>query len=678
MRETATLPARLPRVLLAAALALALALALAPATVPAHGEEPAPAAATTRVAVVQGTLPIGDEASHEASLQSSGYTSRARAQALADAAAESAPADAPLPCATPSVDPSLEGLHPGSANALSLDGGDGGRIRAEYQVGDARMFAACDRPGEEFEARVVATGGTYTIWEEEGYDLFASGELEAFAGELDAAIGKMYATFGDAARCDVDGDGKVAFVFHRFGEDMGYAAGYFWSGDLFSKGDLEQVEPEFAESTNEMDMLHLDTVNKVDGTFGKDAVMPTLVHELQHLVTFAQTGGRDDAWLNEAFSQAAEAVTGYGAVESANLNYLRALLHFGVGTSFVFEGSYVPEGSRNVETAAVYAHWYLFSRYLANQTKGLASGDGALRGGDGLYKSVFDCARNDQGFGSCTKDALAETLEKIGYLGEGAGCAAEDFDELVLNYNTALLVRDKESPYSLTNDPGADPSVIDGARIDLLSVASGFVPEAVYGGGAAVYVELDRAQPTADAGEGVLERIVDSLLPLGYAIEASPAEGSALRDGEPVSLGSPYLAVLAGARLECCSLTEEELLALEVSDYPFQEYAGPFAFDADKPVVAARIVCDRGRSAPATFSYEVNALEPAGPEEPEASGSLDALPSAGTGGDGPDAAALAPTGDALALPAAVLAALAVAGVASALTARRRADDAGRG
>ncbi|WP_080798316.1 lectin like domain-containing protein [Arabiibacter massiliensis] len=650
----------------------------------AYGDPaPAPVEGVTQVAVVQGTLPIGDEASYDASLMSSGYTKAAAARALSDVAAEGAAGDPALVCGTPFMEPLPEGLSSDSANALALDGEDGGQSKTIYQVGDVRTFFATGREAEGFKARVVATGGTYTIWEEEGYDLFAPADLETFAAELDAAIKKVYATFGDAARYDVDGDGKVAFVFHRFGESMDYAAGYFSSVDLFSKEDLEPIEPELAGFTNHMDMLHLNTVNaraEEGGLyFDKDRVMYTLVHELQHLVNYAQTGGHQDTWLNEVFSEAAVAVAGYGATVNSRLDFLHTLLHFGVGVPFVFEGEYAPN---DVYGSAYYAHWYLFSRYLANQTRGLSSGDGRLHGGDGLYRSVFDLERDDRGFGSCTKEALVKTLEALGYLGEGAGCAAKDFDELLLNYNTALLVRDKEGPCSLTNDPSADPSVIDGAQISLLSVVEGFVPEAVYGGGAAVYVELDRAQPTAGAGEGVQERIVDSPLPLDYAIEASPAEGSALRDGDPISLDSPQLDMVDGSRLEYCAMSYETYEANRRGEWVYQEYDGPIAFDPDAPVIAARFACDRGASAHSLFIYEVDASQPeepdpAEPEKPEAPGKPDAPPPAtdgppaAGGGDVSEAAALAPTGDALAGAPAALAALAFAAAAAAAAARRR-------
>ena len=489
----------------------------------------------------------------------------------------------------------------------------------------------------------------------------------------------MYRSFGDAARYDVDGDGKVAFVFHRFGEDMAHAAGYFWSGDLFSKEELEQEGSEYADFTNEMDMLHLSTTNKSSGALDKDRIMGTLVHELQHLVNYAQTDGNGESWLNEVFSQAAMAITGYGETGASLMQGLWFSVYNGVGVPFVFEGWYAPGPEWGDVLDITYEHWFLFSRYLANQTRGLASEDGTLRGGDELYKSVLACERDVEGSGSCTRETLAKTLEAIGYLGEGR--AAEDFDELVLNYSTALLVRDRTGPYSLTNDPDADPSAVDGARIDLLTVADRFVPGAVYGGGATVYVPLDRAQRTAGAGDVVQERVVDSPLPLDFVgVVPSLASGSALCDGDPMVFSSPQLDTVEGGRLEYCTMSLQEYDETSQSEWTFQVYEGPVAFDADAPVVVVRPACDRGAFYPGVFFYEVDASDP-GPVEPEEP-APGPVPDEEGGGDEPadkdepagaDAggrapSALAPTGDAAAgaaPPLAFAACLALAALAAA-------------
>lgn len=44
-----------------------------------------------------------------------------------------------------------------------------------------------------------------------------------------------------------------------------------------------------------------------------------IAHEFQHLVNFAQTDGSSEAWLNEAFSQAAVAIAGYGSTQKPEL-----------------------------------------------------------------------------------------------------------------------------------------------------------------------------------------------------------------------------------------------------------------------------------------------------------------------------------------------------------------------
>lgn len=55
----------------------------------------------------------------------------------------------------------------------------------------------------------------------------------------------------------------------------------------------------------------------------------------------------------------------------------------------------------------MYAHGYLFSRYLANQTRGLPGG------GDSVYLTVFDAMRDRaNGLGQCTSESLMAALDQ--------------------------------------------------------------------------------------------------------------------------------------------------------------------------------------------------------------------------------------------------------------------------
>lgn len=681
--ERATAGRRIATVLAATVLG---ACALAAAPVVAHADE------DTRVAVVQGTLPVSNRETLDSSLMTTGYVAKPAAQALSGVDALGAPDSDVLSCATALEAPESSAPSFSSAVAASSSYARNGQT-ADYKVGDTRRFFARDRESEGFVARVAAVGELWTIWVEEGYDLFSDAVLEQIKNELDAAIPKTYESFGTADRYDLDDDGKVAFVFRAFGVD--YADGEFREEDLLTEKELEgmgSAKPGFA---NSMDMLHvdIDVCKNPDGSrfFDRDRVMTVLVHELQHLICYAQTGGDGEMWLNEAFSQASAGIAGYGKRFEVDMSYLSTFIYNAVGVPFVCRGSEDPAAYLDsYERAATYAQWFLFSRYLANQTRGFESDDGQLRGGDEIYKSVFACKRNVDDFGACTEERLMETLQEIGYAGKGR--TVETLDELVLNYNTALLLREKTGPYSLTNDPRANPSVIDGATMPLLMVAKGAVSQAVYGGGAAVYVELGRAERVGKPGNGVQEKVVDSPLPLTYEFEASPASGSALRDGDLIALDSPQLDLVPGSYLEYSLFTQQEFAATDPDEWRYRKYEGPIAFDAERPLVIVRFVCDCGESQPAIVNYEVDVSNPGEGEEPNlkpdpgdagAGPGDDVPPPAGgdvsppAGVDVPDdssdegEAVLAPTGDPVASVALTFAALAAASVVALAVVRRR-------
>lgn len=642
--------------------------------------------AGTQIAVVQGTLPIDSDEAYDATLKATGYTARTSVQPLsADGEAGDAPASSPLLCGTPFTSRVPEGLAHRSfgAETLALKG----EQPVNYQVGDTRTFFADGREPEGFSARVVAIGDNHTIWIEEGYDLFTDDELAQFATELDRAIAQVHEAFGTTERLDFDGDGKVAFVFHRFSEEMDYAAGYLDSVDLYTEEEWEQEPPEERCSySNCLDMLHLNTVNasREDGTkyFSKDMIMLTLVHEFQHLVSFAQAGGTGDTWLEETFAQAAVGVTGLGEGMTSFMNHLFRVINNAQGVPFIFEGYYVPqEGISTAMSNAIYAQWYLFSRYLANQTEGFESPDGRLAGGDRLYKSVYDYQRDDEGLGANTTEHLIRVLEEIGYMGEGG--VVRNRDELLANYHTAVLVRDTTGPYSLTNDPKSNPSFIDGATLVLVEMVEGAVPEAVRGGGAAVYVEMDRAELVRERGEGVQERMVDSPLPLTYTFEFSPPSESAVREGSLISVSSPQLALVDGSRLQYFFATEEEYNTTSAEYWVFQEYSGPLAFDPDRPIIGVRLVCDRGETfgSEGYFSLEASPSAPGEGEDPgsdpgfgaEDVPGLPGEPKPLVTGDGHEGVALAPTGDPLATASVALVALAAVSVLAIVAGRRRRD-----
>ena len=198
----------------------------------------------------------------------------------------------------------------------------------------------------------------------------------------------------------------------------------------------------------------------------------------------------------------------------------------------------------------MYAHGYLFSRYLANQTRGLPGG------GDSVYRSVFDAMRDERGLGQCTSESLMAALDNIGYAGVGDDCAVASLDDLALGYATALFLREETGPHRLVNRAGSNPSIVDGLEVPLLSVPE--PSKSLQGGGSATIASLAASgAPGANAGSGTQTKFATSSLPVSYKIAANPSSGP-VKPGSQIALSSPQLASLPGAHYEVATLTTYE------------------------------------------------------------------------------------------------------------------------
>lgn len=190
---------------------------------------------------------------------------------------------------------------------------------ASYNVGDQRSFRSEEHEGaQEFTIVCVAAGEGYTLWVDEGSrSSVPEIDLQDFATRLPNIIATEVNTFGDwRANCDVDGDGKAAFVYYPF-------SGVDWAG-FFDESDLYHVGSEEA-SGNTMDVLHLNVSNQeqeegLPSTYDANTVLSVIAHEFQHLLFFSQTEGQGEGWLNESFSQAAMSMV--GLAESDELDEL--------------------------------------------------------------------------------------------------------------------------------------------------------------------------------------------------------------------------------------------------------------------------------------------------------------------------------------------------------------------
>ncbi len=685
---------------------LGLALALAYSSVasflpaPAHAEDAPSKEYSTRVTMVQnmapiashedykqtlptGLIPADENAVAELSLEDEGdgVPRSGLATPATDSSESLTPSEGgldrmgrattstPLPCGTLLAPQVPEGFLPESLQTPSLLSSEHEPETAPstvYEIGDERVFRSERREGD-FTAQVVAVGDHFTIWVESARLDFISGEkLENLSQELGRAFEKMLDSFGSAERFDIDQDGKIAFVFHELHSEDVAAAGYFAPIDLFSRDQLEASgDFEFAQYTNEMDMVHLNLINQrePDNTFtfnSKDAAV-TLIHELQHLINYAQTGGQSESWLDEAFSQSATAITGHGEYSDGylfDMSYIAAV--FGYTPPFIFQGKFAPNDDDEERPSVAYGQWYLFGRYIANQTKGFEGG------GDRLYKTVFDASRDAAGFGRCTTGSLVAALENMGYMGSAPGYVASDFGELVENYNRALLVRDFTGPYSLTNEANANPSIIDGPRFQFLGFPE--TPRAdIRGGGAATFRGAEAGSDTTTSGSPfVASTTFDSPLPLRFHISFDPLRGYQ-NEQSRITLDSPELATVPGSYLQYAAVDEEtDKQGVNPLALSYTRYIGPIPpFPCEAYVLYAEFACDRGDSIPQRAGYyRFFPTPPAQNPSTDAAGSE----SAGSGNESTaDVASggvpLARTGDAMPIVAlAVLALLATSTV----------------
>lgn len=517
---------------------------------------------------------------------------------------------------------------------------------ASYQVGDVRPFYSDVRDGDEdFDIVCVATGDDFTLWvDQENRSLVPETDLQDFAARLPTVIETEIGTFGDWRRtCDVDGDGKAAFVFYPFFDAS-------WSG-FFQSSDLLPADDEDATG-NEMDVLHLNVFNYSpdDGTdaaiYDADTARSTLAHELQHLINFAQTGGRSETWLNETFSQAAVAMLGF-ATDSHFSGLLSAQIANGYVPPFVYEDLYVP-GTDMLDGQGAYGLWLLFGRYLSSQTEGLPGG------GDQVYKTILDALGDpdtDESF--CTKESLVAALASMGYLGEGEGCVVRDFDELVMNFGRAYLLREASGPHSLTNDPASHPSVVDGVNVPLVLLWES--ADAIPGGGAIGVIDLSSDEGAAATASSISYRaaspcvrsVLNLPVPVGTRIIRDP-QGTEFTEGDLIS----FTSTTAGAHV---FYSYEYEFGEENDVY---ETTGPFALPAGSYCIVTYAVFPQGRTN--YFRTPLLTVTPrsggdAPAKLPEQSAPTDPKP-------------LAPTGDPLvpvAHEALVLAALCAAGAARA-------------
>ena len=646
-------------------LAAALACSIAPAALAAEAPDGNDALVGSTVAAIDPT-PIGSDEELEARTPTRLSASDGATALAANAeGAQMAPV-----CTTPYLQPK-----PGSRASLpEVLAGPRTVAAPEPQVGDTRAFYSDYRAGKaDFAIECVAVGENYTFWmDTEHPDAVLPQDLDLLAENLHEFIDREVKLFGDwrdEGGADVDGDGRAAFVFYPFLEGYENVMGFFQGGDLFEAGADDYA------TGNVMDALHVNAASLYEGSasdaFDADLALSTLVHEFQHLINYARTGGYSDSWLNEAFSQAAIGLMGIETDDPTALAMITG--NQGYLPPFVYEEDYVP-GVDRPESASSYGAWFLFGLYLASQTEGLASTDGTMRGGEGIYRAVMEAqsATDDEGtYETCTRDALTAALEKIGYLGDGQDCVVRTFDELVENFGMAVLLREETGPRSLSNDPAARSTVF-GSDVPLLYIAE--PAAAIPGGGSftAVDVEGGSFAVDAQADPRIAYASGDAPLPVAVRVQADP-DGGELSEGDPIVLSFTHDA--PDGQLFCFEATDDSY----VDPLRFVPYEGPLSAKTDLHEVVGAYRCTAGSTlsfASRTFTVTARDQSEDTPGEPTAPPTSEGAPTEPAALPAPGK--LAPTGDAATSAVADTAALACfAAAAFAVASRRRITRAGK-
>lgn len=169
----------------------------------------------------------------------------------------------------------------------------------------------------------------------------------------------------------------------------------------------------------------------------------TLVHEFQHLISwsyvlreFYENNYKQvnlDLYINEAQSMAAERMF-YG--DDISKNRIRQYNN----SSVVKNGAvlaYTSYGQNKNEIGANYGLAYLFGQYLRAQTKDLPGG------GNSIYRKILESEYGDY-------RAVMEALDLIGYP------YASDFETLVKNFYTALILKESYGPYGFMGESEFD------------------------------------------------------------------------------------------------------------------------------------------------------------------------------------------------------------------------------
>ncbi|MEA4805530.1 fibronectin type III domain-containing protein [Acetobacterium wieringae] len=200
--------------------------------------------------------------------------------------------------------------------------------------------------------------GTYVeVWIENGGSpvQLSNAEAAIMGAEFDTKIYELI-TNNFYGASDVDNNGKIIILCYDIKDgytDNGSFIGGYWNPNNQFAG----------ETSNNADMIFVDTYPLIGTEKDLAASYSTMAHELQHLVNFncnyAQTGRQMATWLNEGLSQAAEHM--YNGVQDVRVNYYN-------DSAAIADGRSVLDW-QNADVMSSYSLSYLFTQYLKEQAE---------------------------------------------------------------------------------------------------------------------------------------------------------------------------------------------------------------------------------------------------------------------------------------------------------------------
>ncbi|MFW6213141.1 MAG: hypothetical protein ACOC8L_09590 [Spirochaetota bacterium] len=239
-----------------------------------------------------------------------------------------------------------------------------------------------DNSWYQVEADLLYASDHALIYVEKGQPVSPS-TAAAIGTEFDDNIYDLVrTTFGP--ELDVDGNGRIILLLldiqDGFSGSGGYVAGYFDATHAYSTS----VFPD----SNQADMLFMD-VNPL--TAGSVEFMSTIVHEMQHMVSFARAvdrGSLQDIWIDEGLSLSSEYLY-LGEQLTDRIEYFNSdpVASIRAGNTFY---DWDDASQSGTDVLADYSTAYLFFQWLYQHAEAKATG-----GGVGVLQDIFNSSFAD-------------------------------------------------------------------------------------------------------------------------------------------------------------------------------------------------------------------------------------------------------------------------------------------